>query len=143
MNFRIFYLIAALSGALAVALGALGAHALQKQVDFGVLTPANIHSFETAVKYHLLHSILLMLTVYFAKHYHSAWLRLAAYFFIFGIVFFAGSIYILSTRALIGLKSVSWLGPVTPIGGLCMIAGWILLGIGLYSIKHHQIYRIE
>ncbi|MBN8702566.1 MAG: DUF423 domain-containing protein [Bacteroidetes bacterium] len=138
MNFRVFYLLVGLMGATAVALGALGAHFLKTFVDLGVLTPASLASFETAVKYHLIHSVVLLMCIYFAKHYNNSLLRAAAYLFFAGVILFSGSIYFLSTKAITQIEGLSWLGPITPLGGLCMIAGWLCLGFGLYKTKHHS-----
>ena len=113
---------AAISGAIAVILGALGAHALK-----GKLTPELLSSFETGVKYQMYHSILLALLFILLEKHHLPFLKKAGYCFIAGICMFSGSIYLLSTRSLSGLENISFLGPVTPLGGLTLIAGWLLM----------------
>lgn len=108
-------IVAAASGALAVCLGAWGAHALRAR-----LPPDAIASWSTAVQYHLLHSVaLLALALYASATMRSV--SLSAVLFTAGMVLFSGSIYVLV------LGGPRWLGPVTPVGGLCLIAGWLSL----------------
>jgi len=111
-------LAAALLGALGVTLGALGAHGLQTRLSAGQLT-----SWDTAVRYHLLHSVALLALALFAVESGRS-IALPAWLFSLGIVLFSGSIYLLV------LTGQRWLGPVTPLGGLCLIAGWLSL-VGL------------
>ena len=106
---------AALLGALGVTLGAFGAHALQTR-----LGSEQLESWNTAVRYQLLHSVaLLALALFSAESGRS--IRLPGWLFGLGIVLFSGSIYLLV------LTGQRWLGPVTPVGGLCLIAGWLSL----------------
>lgn len=129
-----FITFSGFSGASAIALGAMGAHYLKNQVDAGILTAANLNSFETGVRYHIYHSIALLIIGLLADKLHIGLVKKAAFCFMIGTVLFSGSIYILSTAALTGLTAVHWIGPVTPIGGIFLITGWIL--IGLAGIKH-------
>jgi uncharacterized membrane protein YgdD (TMEM256/DUF423 family) len=124
---RKFILFAAASSAIAVTLGALGAHYLKGKAEAGVLTPDNLISFETAVRYQLYHSLALILLFVLSQYKNSSLLKYSGYLFIAGIFLFSGSIYFLSTKALTGLSNLQWLGPITPLGGLCFIAGWICL----------------
>lgn len=110
---------AAAFGAIAVILGALGAHALKD-----VLPTQNITSFETAVRYQAWHALALLAVG--LSSFSIKYVKGIALCWIVGIFLFSGSIYLLSTTAISGLN-VSFLGPVTPIGGLFFIAGWILL----------------
>ena len=107
--------IAAVSGALAVMAGALGAHGLE-----GRLTPEQIGSWSTASQYHLLHSIVLLALALFALQTGKE-IRISGSLFVAGTVMFSGSIYLLL------LTEQKWLGPVTPLGGLFLIAGWVSL----------------
>lgn len=111
--------------AIAVILGAFGAHGLKD-----ALGPENIHllqSYETGVRYQMYHAFAIILLGIIAKVFgENKFLTVSSWFFVSGIIFFSGSIYILSTRSLTGLDW-TWLGPVTPIGGLCFIVGWVLL----------------
>lgn len=107
--------IAALSGALAVVAGAFGAHGLKARVAADQLA-----AWSTASGYHLLHSVvLLVLAIHAARSGPSVALPFGL--FLAGIVLFSGSIYGLV------LAPVRWLGPVTPLGGLCLVAGWLSL----------------
>ena len=107
--------VAALSGTLAVIAGAFGAHALKAR-----LSPEQLSSWATAAQYHLLHSVVLLALGLFAA-YSGRSVKLPASLFGAGIVFFSGSIYLLV------LTKMRWLGPVTPIGGLLLILGWLSL----------------
>jgi uncharacterized membrane protein YgdD (TMEM256/DUF423 family) len=110
--------IAALSGALSVVLGAWGAHALRDR-----LTPDQLVSWGTAVQYHLIHSLALLALGLYASATDRP-VHLSAGLFTAGVLLFSGSIYLLV------LGGPRWLGPVTPLGGLCLIAGWVsLLGL--------------
>ena len=106
---------AALLGALGVILGAFGAHGLQTR-----LSTEQLESWDTAVRYHLLHSVALLALALFAIESGRS-IQLPAWLFSLGILFFSGSIYLLV------LTGQRWLGPVTPLGGLCLIAGWLSL----------------
>ena len=107
--------IASLLGASGVALGAFGAHGLNAQ-----LSAASLASWNVAVQYHLLHAVVVFVLAWSttAGGPSSRWaLRL----FTAGIVLFSGSIYVLV------LGGPRWMGPVTPIGGACLIAAWLSL----------------
>ena len=107
--------IAAVFGTMGVVLGAFGAHALRSR-----LSPEQLASWETAVHYQLFHTIVLLaLGLYGAASGRS--LGASPWLFAAGIVLFSGSIYGLV------LGSWRWLGPVTPLGGVALIAGWISL----------------
>lgn len=121
-------IVATLYGALSVMLGALGAHALKK-----VLTPEVLESFNTGVKYQMYHAIVLLIAgLYFS--FTSRIEILMGWSFILGVFFFSVSIYLLSMSTLwnVNLKP---LGPVTPLGGFLMIAGWVLLLVHVVKIK--------
>lgn len=111
---KIFITLAALSGMLAVAFGAFGAHALKNRLDdyaMGV--------FETAVQYHFYHSLaLLAVGVIALQQPQTALLKSSGWLFLLGIVVFSGSLYLLS------LSGLKWLGAITPLGGLAFIAAW-------------------
>ncbi len=111
----------ALSGALAVALGAFGAHALDTK-----LVEARAATYQTAVLYHFIHTLAMLAVIQLSP---KPLIRWAVTAFALGLVLFCGSLYLLATRGLIGLESASWLGAITPLGGLSFIAGWILLAL--------------
>jgi uncharacterized membrane protein YgdD (TMEM256/DUF423 family) len=119
--------IAAISMAIAVALGALGAHTLKD-----ILSPESLASFETGVRYHTIHSLALLLLSGITFHHRRKNLIFSTMFY--GMLMFSGSIYLLSTRSLFSIgEQFSILGPVTPIGGLMLMSSWLILAFGLKS----------
>lgn len=109
-------LVAGLLGAAGVALGAFGAHGLRQQLGEAIAT------WQTAVLYHLLHALAILAVVVLARLLSEAALvRTAGWAFALGILLFSGSLYALA------LGGPRWLGPVTPLGGVAFIAGWLLL----------------
>jgi uncharacterized membrane protein YgdD (TMEM256/DUF423 family) len=108
----VFFRIAAALCFLAVALGAFGAHALKQTLE----THGMLDVWNKAVLYHFIHAIaLLVLALYGAANRGAWWLLFA------GIVVFSGSLYVMA------LTNLRWLGVITPIGGLCFLAGWAWL----------------
>ena len=103
----------ALLGATAVALGALGAHSLK-----GVLEPSSLESYKVAVLYQLIHTLALLALA------STDYKQVTANLWTAGILLFSGSIYALALDELLGM-SLSFLGPITPLGGLLLIAGWL------------------
>ena len=115
-------LIAALYGALGIIFGAFGAHALKK-----VLSEDLLKSFETGVKYQMYHAIVL-LVIGFQFSFTDTIEKSVAWSFIIGTFLFSFSIYGLCISSAKG-KKLRFLGPITPLGGLLLVIGWILLGI--------------
>lgn len=114
-----FFLLASLSGAIAVALGAFGAHALRRR-----LTPEQLATFETGVRYQFYHVAGLLAATWAAGQWPASGPAAAAgWLFVAGVVLFSGSLYLL---ALTGRR---WLGAITPLGGLAFIAGWLCLAL--------------
>jgi uncharacterized membrane protein YgdD (TMEM256/DUF423 family) len=114
-------------GALAVILGAFGAHALKKTFN-----DDQLKSFETGVKYQMYHAIILIITgIVFP--FTQTGQQLTAWFFMIGILLFSFSIYCLTYSSSIN-KKIKILGPVTPLGGLFLILGWILFTINITEI---------
>lgn len=120
-------------GAVAVALGALGAHALKNQLPGGLITTDQLNGFDTAVKYQMYHTLAMLLLVVLKRYYPHKFLNLAYTLFFWGIILFSGSLYFLCTRGLMGMEGLKVLGPVTPIGGLCFVAGWIFLAASVFK----------
>src|SRR3954465_1678333 len=120
-------------GAVAVALGALGAHALKNQLPGGKITPDQLSGFDTGVKYHMYHTLAMLLMIVLQQHYSSKFFRVAYRLFFWGIILFSGSLYLLCTRGLTEMEFLRVLGPVTPIGGLLFVAGWICLCIPAFN----------
>jgi uncharacterized membrane protein YgdD (TMEM256/DUF423 family) len=115
MTNNIFGVLGAAFGFLGVALGAFGAHALKAK-----LTPDMLAVFETGVKYQMYHALAL-LAVHLLRGQSGGGLTVAGWFFSAGILLFSGSLYIL---AFTGVRA--W-AAVTPVGGLCLLAGWAIL----------------
>ena len=112
---RYCMVLTALTGAAAVVLGALGAHALEDVLAAGGYIPA----WKTASTYHIIHAVVLLILARWHPVPLKRWWLLLV-----GVWLFSGSIYLLC------LTSWKWLGPVTPIGGTLLIIGWVSLGFG-------------
>jgi uncharacterized membrane protein YgdD (TMEM256/DUF423 family) len=112
---------AALFGALAVGIGAFGAHGLKPR-----LTEYQVQIFEKGVQYHFYHALAMLAVGILAAQSPSRWLERAGWLFLIGIACFSGSLYLLACRDLLPF-GVAWAGPVTPLGGLCFLAGWLLV----------------
>lgn len=121
-----FLSISFIMGAIAVAFGAFGAHALRELVD-----EKAIQTWQTAVQYHFYHLFAIALTGILLKQGINVWYKRAGYLFISGILIFSGSLYIMTLLKATGATSVNWLGAITPIGGVCFIAGWLFLLLGV------------
>jgi len=115
--------LCALLGALAVAVGAFGAHGLKSLAG-----PEQLDTFATGVRYHFYHAIAIGLAAVLwpVAGIRQGWLLKAAWCWAIGVLLFSGSLYLLSLREVISVP-VAVLGPVTPIGGLFFIAGWVFL----------------
>ncbi len=121
---RIFISLAAFSGLLAVGLGAFGAHALKARLDDYALG-----IFQTAVQYHLYHSLALFGVGLLALWYpQSGLLRASGIAFATGILVFSGSLYLLS------VTGTRWLGAITPLGGLAFMLGWACLALASWRL---------
>ncbi|KAH8786851.1 hypothetical protein BGZ57DRAFT_756083 [Hyaloscypha finlandica] len=112
-----FWTLGCIYGASSVTLGAFGAHGLKKKIA----DPARIAHWNTAAHYQLVHSGVLLLSSAVAPKN-----TLAASLFVAGMTMFSGSIYLL----VLDPQRFKALGPVTPLGGLCMIGGWVALAFG-------------
>lgn len=107
--------------ALAVSMGAFGAHIVQ-----GLLTPERFEVYQTAVQYHFYHALgLLIIGTVAARHAEITWFRWGGYLLIAGIVIFSGSLYLLT------LTDTGWFGAITPFGGVAFILGWIFFAAGV------------
>ena len=117
---RIFTVLGAITGGLGVVFGAFGAHMLRS-----VLDPEHLTVFETAVRYQMYHALGLigvaLLIDRTQQHPAQRLLQASGWSFLTGITLFCGSLYALT------LTGLSWLGAVTPIGGIAFITGWVLL----------------
>lgn len=116
-------------GAIAVSLGALGAHFLKSKLASGLITPEQLNGFDTGVKYQMYHVLGMLALVILSKQHPHKFLNWAYTCFLLGIIMFSGSLYFLTTRHLLGADWLTVLGPITPIGGLFFVAGWVLLAL--------------
>lgn len=118
---RLFLFLGAVFAALAVVLGAFGAHALKTRL------PANLlEVYHTAVQYHFWHALgLLAVGIALQQLPDAGWLRAAGWLLTVGVVLFCGSLYLLA------LTNVRWLGAVTPLGGTAFILGWLAFAIAI------------
>jgi len=120
--------VAALMGMTAIILGAFGAHALKKQ-----LSVDQLGSFETGVKYQMYHALFLLflgMNTFLNEKVKKEVFQLV----IFGVFFFSGSIYLLTTKAITGVD-FKFIGIVTPIGGAFLIVGWSVLLWNIWKSK--------
>jgi len=109
--------------AIAIMLGAFGAHALRER-----LAPEQLDTWRTAVEYHVYHSLGLILVGLLGSRFDQRVERWATGLLMAGILLFCGSLYLLSAKDLLGITGAArWLGPITPLGGICFIAGWVVL----------------
>lgn len=113
---RRFWILGCVFALLAVAAGAFGAHVLRDRLPQSLLAV-----FETGARYQMYHALALL----FTAQVHAVWPRRltrgAGWLFIVGIVLFSGSLYVLS------VTGMTWLGAITPVGGVAFLAGWALL----------------
>ena len=121
MSAKAVLILAGILGALSVGIGAFGAHGLQDTLTAN----GKVDTFETAVKYQFYHTLALLLLGILMLNFQQSYLTYAAYAFTGGIVVFSGSLYVLS------LTNMTWLGAITPIGGLGFILGWVFLVLGV------------
>lgn len=119
MNTRSIIAAGALVLALGVGLGAFGAHALRNLVDESALAV-----WQTAVLYQMLHGLGLLLVAALGPSLNRSWQSRSARLMLAGVLIFSGSLYVLV------LSDIKWLGAVTPIGGVAMIAAWLALAAG-------------
>lgn len=127
MNKQII-LTASFFGLIAVVLGAFGAHGLE-----GKISDYQIDTWRTANQYHFYHTFALLFLSTFSRA-KSQSIRVSFIFFTIGIFLFSGSLYLLSVRDLLGITKATILGPITPVGGVCFMVGWI--GLFVAALKN-------
>jgi uncharacterized membrane protein YgdD (TMEM256/DUF423 family) len=113
---RFFFAFGAASAFLAVAAGAFGAHGLKARLDTNMLAV-----FETAVRYQMYHAFALFVVAGAYARWPGSPVSAAGWCFIAGTAIFSGSLYLLS------LTGIRWLGAITPLGGVALLAGWLCL----------------
>jgi len=119
---RIFATSGAVSAFVAVAAGAFGAHALRARLD-----ATRLAAFETAARYQMDHALGLLAVAWALTRWPGPSVRAAGWLFLAGTVVFSGSLYLLA------VTGARWLGAVTPLGGLCFLAGWLSLAVGIWG----------
>ena len=128
---RFYLLVSAISGLLSVALGAFGAHGLKK-----VVSPEMLAAYQTGVQYQFIHTLVLLalaILMLASKPAVVNKLKWSANLMITGIVLFSGSLYTMTFMSAAG-GFPTWLGPITPIGGLAFIMGWIFLMVAVLKL---------
>ncbi|MBL7735686.1 MAG: DUF423 domain-containing protein [Chitinophagaceae bacterium] len=122
---KTFLMLASLFSALAVILGAFGAHGLKK-----ILPAESLTAFETGVRYQFYHCFALFVVALAFEKGNKKWMKYAGYFFVTGILLFSGSLYLLTFLKAADTVGLNGIGVITPVGGLFFVAGWIALLIG-------------
>lgn len=131
MHTRRFLLIATLSGFFAVVLGAFGAHILKK-----ILTPEEVQIFDIGIRYQFYHTFALLFVAILGRYVSERWTNIAGWLFVVGIVLFSGSLYLLAVSEAFKMSAMtSILGPMTPIGGLFFLGGWLALFRAAFDYK--------
>lgn len=132
MNARNIMVAGAWLGGLSVVFGAFGAHKLKV-----LLSEPMLNTFKTGVEYQFYHAIALLFMGIYLHSNPNKKVVWAAYLMMAGILLFSGSLYVLAQKDLLNYERwmVKAIGPVTPLGGLCFIAGWLMLGLGIKSGK--------
>src|SRR5262245_11312948 len=116
-------LVGAIAGFLAVALGAFGAHGLRSR-----LSPDMLAVIETGVRYHMYHTLAILIVGLLLARFDGWMIRAAGWAFAVGIILFSGSLYLLA------LTGITVLGAITPIGGLAFLLGWGLLAVAAVAL---------
>jgi uncharacterized membrane protein YgdD (TMEM256/DUF423 family) len=119
---KLFLILGTLLAGLAVALGAFGAHGLKKLVD-----AETVSVYQTGVQYQMYHALALIAVGILIQRAENSLMNYAGIFFIGGIVCFSGSLYLLSSFKAMNKVVPSFIYPITPLGGILFIVGWILL----------------
>lgn len=123
---KVFLLTGAILGGLGVALGAFGAHGLKK-----IVPAETVATYQTGVQYQLYHALALLIVGLLLQRNWNAFFNYSGFLFIAGVVLFSGSLYAIVGLHAAGKAVPTALGILTPVGGLCFIAGWLLLVLGI------------
>lgn len=125
-----FIKTAAVFGFLSVVFGAFAAHALKE-----LFSDYAVNIFETGVRYQFYHVFALLAAGILYKDFPNKFIKWSGIFFIAGIILFSGSLYFLTYVKGAVMPGYNWIGPITPIGGLFFILGWLFLFIGCFKNK--------
>jgi uncharacterized membrane protein YgdD (TMEM256/DUF423 family) len=125
-----FIAIGSVLAAIAVALGAFGAHGLKK------IVPAEaVQTFQTGVQYQMYHSLALILTGLLYEKCHQKFARIAGLLYLAGVILFSGSLYMLTYFNATETVGMEKFGLITPFGGIAFIAGWLFLFLAAMKAK--------
>jgi uncharacterized membrane protein YgdD (TMEM256/DUF423 family) len=121
----VLLILASVAGMSGVGLGAFGAHA------FNALLVANdrLSTYQTAVQYHLIHTVALLIVALLAGQQNSVYLNAAGVAFVVGIVLFSGSLYVLA------LQNLRVMGAVAPFGGIAFVIGWGMILLHAFTVR--------
>lgn len=131
---RQYLVYAALFGGLAVALGAFGAHGLERITQDEKI----LHGFHTGVQYQMYHALALLFAGIIYNDHGNKWLKWSANSFIIGIFLFSGSLYLLTFLKIQSSSFTQYVGPFTPLGGIFFIIGWLFLVMGVLRKNDHR-----
>lgn len=143
---KIMFQTGCILAAVAVMLGAFGAHGLK-----GSVPPADLDVFETGVKYQFIHALAILIMSFSLRRLKEKTAKISFRLFVAGIILFSFSLYILAIRSLFGMDGeLRWVGGITPIGGICFIAGWLYMAYDGYKtfegeepVKQHSRHQAE
>lgn len=119
---RIYTKLGFLLAAISVILGAFGSHFLK-----GLLSEQDLNTFDIGVRYQMMHAMAIIIISLSHRKFDESKLDNILGLFIIGIVIFSGSLYLLSTRSLLGIESIKFIGAITPVGGIAFIFAWLFL----------------
>lgn len=123
---KLYLIISSLFGAIAVVLGAFGAHGLKK-----IVPAETISAFQTGVQYQMYHTLALLAVAILFERFPTKWMRWAGGCFITGIILFSGSLYLLAALKAADKVDMEGIGIITPVGGIFFILGWLFIFIGV------------
>jgi uncharacterized membrane protein YgdD (TMEM256/DUF423 family) len=112
--------------AIAVAMGAFGAHGLKKLVE-----PQYVDTFKTGAQYQFYHALAIGFATLISQFVDNLWIKRSNQAFLLGIILFSGSLYVLVALKASGTEGVNWFGAITPLGGIFFLLGWLSLVKGL------------
>lgn len=121
---KLFLILGSLSGALSVALGAFAAHALRERLE-----PRMLEVFKTGVQYQMMHALALLAVAWVCSRTASPFAPAAGICFLAGTLLFSGSLYAMT------MGGPKWLGPITPLGGLSFMLGWLCLAAAAWKMQ--------